>query len=379
MPTDVQSAMAGNTTHISLDRLRLDERNPRLPEALHRSEQIALATHLAATADALQIAESIVDNGYFGTEHIVVMPHPEETAAYVVLEGNRRVTALLGLSSPEVRALFKKPARWHAIGPESGIRPTSLVPAVVVASRDEAAPMIGFRHFTGIKKWGPFEQARYVKYLVEDEGMTVRAAAKAMGSSSVKVGNAYRNLEILEQARSLPGVPDDVVASACDDFSLITVAMANGPLREHIGAPLASQIKVGQPPVPTDRTNELAELMSWIYGGGTHASRVVTESRDIGALADVVADPVGRSALRETRDLARAKQAMHDARDAKHGDEALAVGRQISSSIKILETLEKRLRTMHDDDRAQLRNEASKLLDLAQRINGTVEGSVRRR
>ncbi|WP_402376750.1 MerR family transcriptional regulator [Isoptericola rhizosphaerae] len=371
--------MAGNTTHVSLDALRLDERNPRLPEELHGSTQLALAAHLAANADALQIAESIVDNGYFGTEHIVIMPGPEDTATYVVLEGNRRVTALLGLSSSDVRAGFKNPARWHAIGPESGILPTSLVPAVVVPSREEAAPMIGFRHFTGIKKWGPFEQARYVKYLVEEEGMTIRAAAKAMGSSSVKVGNAYRNLEILEQAKDLPGVSAEAVARAKGDFSLITVAMANGALREHIGAPLASQIKVGKQPVPPERAAELSELMGWIYGADQTTPRVVTESRDIGALADVVSDPAGRSALREKRDLASAKQAMHGARDALHGDEALAVGRQISSSIKILETLEKRLRTMPDPERAKLRNEASKLVDLAQRISGTVEHSVRRR
>ncbi|MDO8150197.1 hypothetical protein [Isoptericola sp. b408] len=371
--------MAGNTTHVALDSLRLDERNPRLPEELHGSPQLALAKHLAAVADALQIAESIVDNGFFGTEHIVVTPDPQDPDAFVVLEGNRRVTALLGLSSAEVRAEFDQPARWHAIGPESGISPTSLVPAVVVPNREEAAPMIGFRHFTGIKKWGPFEQARYVKYLVEEEGMTIRAAAKAMGSSSVKVGNAYRNHEILEQAKSLPGVSADLLARARKDFSLITVAMANGALREHVGAPLASQIQVGQPPVPADRADELAELMGWIYGADESTPRVVTESREIGALAEVVADPAGRNALRENKDLGRAKQAMHDARDAKNGDEVLAVGRQITSSVKILGSLESRLRAMPDADRAQVRNEAHQLLELAQRISGIVEHSVQQR
>nr|WP_146177631.1 hypothetical protein [Sphaerisporangium cinnabarinum] len=378
MSTDVRTAMAGNTTHIGLDRLRLDERNPRLPERLRGSDQAALAAYLEETADAFQVAESIVDNGYFGTEHIVVMPHPADEGAFVVLEGNRRVTALLGLSAEQFRAAFSKPARWHSIATQGGISATSLVPAVIVSSREEAAPMIGFRHFTGIKKWRAFEQARYVKYLVEDEGMTIRNAAKLMGASSVKVGNAYRNLEILEQARNLPGIPAETVAAAEDEFSLITVAMANGPLREHIGAPLASQLKVGTPPVPHERTSELEELIGWIYGAGGAKPPVVKESREIGGLAEVVADAAGRAALRQTRDLAHAKQAMKEAHEIEHGSEALAVGRQINSSVRILESLEKRLRGMSDADRAKLRNEAASLLHLAQRINSTVERSTAR-
>ena len=48
-----------------------------------------------ATFEPITVAESISRHGYFGSEPLVVV---RENDRWIVLEGNRRLTALLGLA-----------------------------------------------------------------------------------------------------------------------------------------------------------------------------------------------------------------------------------------------------------------------------------------
>lgn len=373
MSVDVQTAAAGNTSHVALSRLRLDEQNPRLPERFRGESQIALAAFLVEDSDAKQIADSIVDNGYFSGEHLVVMPDQTTPEAFVVLEGNRRLTALLGLADAPTRDAFPAAHAWEPLSQSAAITLNSLVPVVIVADREEAAPMIGFRHFTGIKKWRPFEQARYVTYLVDERRMSIKEAARMMGSSSVKVGNAYRNLAILEQARAAPGISSRVAETAEDEFSLLSVAMSNGAIRKHVGAPLASQLRPGRPPVPTERTDELVEVFGWIYGSDEGSSPLIKDSRQMGALGDLVESPLGLSALRETQDLAAAQEIVNDDADRKSTDQVSVASRQLASTLRVLDMLEQRISTLLPEDRESLRGDALKLALQAQRILTTIE------
>ena len=47
--------------------------------------------------------------------------------------------------------------RWAAI-PDDAELPADL-PVLVVADRDQVAPILGFRHITGIAPWEPYPQA----------------------------------------------------------------------------------------------------------------------------------------------------------------------------------------------------------------------------
>lgn len=375
MNADVLTAAAGNASHVTLSRLRLDEQNPRLPERFHGRSQVDLAAFLVDDADAIQIAESIVDNGYFTGEHLVVMPDGREPAALVVLEGNRRLTALLGLADPAVRRTFAKAHVWDVLAEASVVNLNSLIPVVIVADREEAAPMIGFRHFTGIKKWRPFEQARYVRYLVDDRGLSIKEAARTMGSSSVKVGNAYRNLAILEQARTTAGIPPRALETAEEEFSLLTVAMANGALRKHLDAPLASQLRPGTPPVPEDRTAELVEVFGWIYGAEDGRPAVIQDSRQMGALAELVETPLGLNAVRQTHDLAAAREVVNDDADRKSSDQASIASRHLASTLRVLEMLEQRLTALDPTELVPLQDGSRALLVQAQRIYGMTEAA----
>ena len=43
------------------------------------------------------------------------------------------------------------------------------------AQRSEVTPYLGFRHITGVMQWRPYQKARYIAQLVEDNELPFRA------------------------------------------------------------------------------------------------------------------------------------------------------------------------------------------------------------
>lgn len=76
---------------------------------------------MAVAYDAVAIAESIAWRGYFESEPLIAIPaakaYPKERRSsaaarrYVVVEGNRRLTALKALTDPDFRGRLKG-RRW---------------------------------------------------------------------------------------------------------------------------------------------------------------------------------------------------------------------------------------------------------------------------
>lgn len=305
---DVRSM--GETQRVPLLSLRLDPLNPRLPADMQGQSQSDLAVHLELGFDAFTVAESIASHGFFGSEPLIVIRDQSEDGAdaWIVVEGNRRLTALLGLVDEGIRGQFANPSPWDDLAARSAIQATDLVPVVVLTDRSTATPIIGFRHISGILQWQPYAQARYIARLVDEDGMDFAAVAKMIGIDRTKVGNLYRDQAIAGQARAM-GIETGPME---ESFSLMTVAMSTTKLRDHIAAPLGSKTEPGQSPIPEDKTGELRELITWIYGDG-ETEPVIGESRDISKLGNVVANAIGLAALRTGDTLDAATQKVKDA------------------------------------------------------------------
>jgi hypothetical protein len=269
-------------------------------------DQEDLAVHLELGFDALTVAESIASHGFFGSEPLIVIA--DDPDGWVVVEGNRRLTALLGLVDPKIRDQFANPSPWAALATQANLDYGNQIPVVVLPDRSAATPIIGFRHISGILQWQPYAQARYIARLVDEDQMTFAGVGEMIGVDRTKVGNLYRDQAIATQAREM-GIETGPMEEA---FSLLTVAMSTPKLRAHIDAPLGSKAQPGQPPIPPEREPELRELVTWLYGDG-EVEPVIGESRDISKLGNVVSSKVGLSALREGATLEAAIQKAKDA------------------------------------------------------------------
>jgi hypothetical protein len=351
-----------------LDRLGPDPRNPRLPARLAEASDTELVTYLARHYDILPLAESIANFGYFPSEPLVVIPKepgrdPQDEAdiPLIVVEGNRRLTALKGLLEEDVRRTLRPPARWDALaGLAERIHLSDDIPVITGLDWSEAAPLIGFRHISGIQGWDPYPKARFIARLADDEDRDFDEIAPLVGEEIGAVRALYRNYRIVEQARDIFGIPTSEAEAL---FGTFTAALNRRALREFIGAPQPGDVIRGQSPLPQDAGDRFGELLSWIYGGDDEEP-VIDESRDLKTLAKVVAVPAALDELKTSRDLELADEI------------AGGPGRRLSAYLRragnALEAAEENIEDADDDTRPQVERCAVAVARLREALDGAV-------
>jgi len=354
MSTVAEIRSKGVARRVPLEQLRLDAHNPRLAPEDQGAGQEELAVKLELGFDALTVAESISSHGFFGSEPLIVIAG-DEPDTWTVVEGNRRLTALLGLADSEVRSQFAGRTQWDSLAAHASVTLGDLIPVVVLENRSEATPIIGFRHISGILQWEPYAQARYVARLVDEEGMSFGEVAEMIGIDRTRVGNLYRDQAIATQAADL-GIDAGQIERA---FSLMTVAMSTPKLREHIGADLGAKTVPGVPPISEQKHEELRELITWLYGDG-EIEPVIGESRDISKLGNVVATPVGLVALRAGKSL---DHALQQVKDAAENPRQRLVSRLRSGRNALTAALEDLAEFVDDEEVAGLVDEARSAVD----------------
>ncbi len=155
---------------VKITNLVLDSENPRLPEGDRSQAETIHAMLRAEGPKTLALAKSIAEEGLSPMDRLLVTPVPNDAKRFIVLEGNRRVTALkvlaepaiaeAALTSPQIRNVRKWSATYRARGE------IETAPCVVFDTREEANPWIVRRHRgdqggVGVVRWGATESARF--------------------------------------------------------------------------------------------------------------------------------------------------------------------------------------------------------------------------
>lgn len=323
-----------------LSELHLDRANPRLPLDVRGRSEEDLEVFIERHYDALNVAQSIALHGFFESDPLVIV---EEEGRDVVVEGNRRLVALRGLADEASRQRFPRPAEWERLASmarERGTLPPT-IPVVVAPTRLAVAPMIGYRHITGILPWDPYSQARYVAHLVDDNQLTFEGVSELLGESLTVIRSRYRNYGLVEQARRA-GVE---VSAAESDFGVLTRALQSQGVREFIGAPEPAGTQAGVDPVPPEGMTRVERVLGWLYGDSEGVGRAISESRDIPQLARVLASPTGREVLEETGDLSGAAEAI--------GGSLERLKSRLASAVRALQAARGDIDSHREDDGVQ--------------------------
>lgn len=299
-------ARRGALMNIPLRNLRLDPENPRIPEADRGKPTNELAPLIELGYEAFPVAQSIAELGFFNAEPLIVVPSHDQENTWIVVEGNRRLTALLGLADPEIRSSFPSPGRWDELAEKRSISLDQEIPAVAHESRQSTHAEVARQHVVGKLPWRPYMQAKWIAARVA-EGKSIQEVADLIGITKSKAADLYRDQAVLSQAQSM-GLD---TSQAEEAFSLLTVALSTTKIRNHIGAPLGSQLKFDQPPIPVDKKSELGEVIQWIFGDEDNEPKI-TDSRKIPMLGNVISNEVGLEALRSGKTLEEAKQKVSD-------------------------------------------------------------------
>ena len=296
---------------IPVDQLHFDPLNPRLPNSVDGSDDQAVLEWMLQDAGLIELMGSIAVKGYFPAEPLLVMP-AQGRDGYWVLEGNRRVAAVLLLLEP-TRAPRRKNAVMQMT--EQSIDRLALreLPCAVFKQREEVLDYLGYRHITGIKQWEPAAKARYLESLYEehlpDAGEAVyRRIARIIGSRAdyvMRLLGALRLYETVLAARPGELTEDDV------SFSLLTLALNYSNIVGYLGLESLTQQSFAE--LDHERVRDLA---NWMYVDQPSLGRTqLGESRNMKLLAAAVGHEGGLEALQRGETVEEAARATVDVSD----------------------------------------------------------------
>lgn len=304
------TGVVGKYSTLPIEKLLLDKENPRFQSGSKLETQVELANKLIMGYDVYQIAKNIAKNGYFAPSPMVVVESDNrgEEGKFTVVEGNRRLSALKAISDSNFRKQLYDPKSWEEIASQSNFDPDTEIPVVIV-DRSEVELLLGYRHISGDLPWQPLAQARWVAKVIDQLGYTFEEAANTSGKSKSDIIAMYRNQAIAGQAEKL----GFSAALLENNFSLITVAMTSPGLRDFISAPSNTAVQTNGDPIPEEKTENLRELLSWLYGDEENGLEpVVPESRQISKLGAIVQNPAGLDCLRKTWNIDEAEAIIKD-------------------------------------------------------------------
>ena len=182
---------------ISIVDMQLDTKNPRMPDSLEIT-QSAVISIMEKKYNVIDIARSIGLHGYIPRENIIITYEGDKP---VVLEGNRRITALKLINNPSLASENRE--EYISIRDKFDDINIISYPAVLIApSRRDADPLIIDKHTENTEiPWKPIIQARLYKRKKEEYGsISNKELASELGTTEAKIIDSFRRLVLYEEA-----------------------------------------------------------------------------------------------------------------------------------------------------------------------------------
>ncbi len=263
-----------------------------------KSDKDILA-YMIMHGNVLDLMESIAEQGFFQGEPLLVIPKEKASGHYIVVEGNRRLSAVKLLLDPNLAV--KRTETVIAISKNSKHTPTS-IPVVVYPKRDDIIDYLGYRHITGIKEWNSLEKAKYLKGLFEkskakSQEKKYQELAKIIGTRTDYVKKLLCALAVYDKVEEknffgIRGLEDGGIS-----FSLITTALGYKNIRTYMGLRQDDTINIDK-----IKMDNLAQITKWMFDKSDGQS-VVEESRQIRQLAYIVANEESKRFLIKSKDI----------------------------------------------------------------------------
>jgi hypothetical protein len=291
---------------VAVSSLLLDPENPRLPEELYGASQSVLFDYLYDNGVLEELAESMIDNGFFEHEPVITLPTNEEGKS-VVVEGNRRLAALMMIHRHPAageREVSQPPTREQ-------LDQLREIPAFEVKDREEVRRFLGYRHISGLKPWKSEAKARYIVSEVElahKEGINnpFLHVARRVGSNTQGVRNAYIALSMVRFARDECGV--NVNHLLKDRFGVWLRCMNSQEIRGYVGFGSARSFDEVEARLAELDCMHLSEVIGDLSPRSGREKPVLSDSRDVTQYGLVLQNEQAHSILRRYNDLEIARQ-----------------------------------------------------------------------
>lgn len=227
---------------VELSRIFLDPNNPRFTDQApqvpnHRIAENAVqdrARQLMMSEDISELVDSILRNGFLPLDRIVIRPIDENSETFVVVEGNRRVTALKTIRERYEQGVISVDEfndEQQADVYESIAKLRVLVYTGGDTS-DISWILQGIRHIGGIKDWRPTQQAELVSRQKDQHQMSSREVGQMLGISTQAVNRLYNAYSGWKQMKN---DNDYGTLAKVEYFTLFDEAISKPSLRNWLG------------------------------------------------------------------------------------------------------------------------------------------------
>lgn len=303
-------AVAYKVEPFSPSDLYLDSLNPRLSEErVEKASQDEIARVLWQDKEVSELVDSIAHNGYWQHEELFAV---KEGGQLVVVEGNRRLTAVKLLSDPElVKRLKIKgiPDRLPA-----NIRKSFEKLPVVFCTREYLWKYAGFKHLNGPKEWDSVAKANYVANVHETYRVPLDEIARTIGDRHDTTRRLYFAYTILRQAEKCGVFDRRTCYSKRFPFSHLSTGLGYKSVQSYLGVRDKEALK--PEPVPKAHMPKLGDYCQWLFGkraeDGSPAIQPMIRSQnpDLRNLSEVLDSPKAVQLLKETKSLDRAVRSL---------------------------------------------------------------------
>lgn len=154
---------------LSIDEILLDLKNPRHDVVVGQRE--AIIQMAKVQKDKLyRLAKDIIENGLNPTDIPLVIPYEKDKSKFIVVEGNRRITAIKLLITPQIleKSDTKLASKFKVLGRKLDIKQIEPFKCIAFKSRRASGKWVELKHTgenngIGTVTWGATEQARYLE------------------------------------------------------------------------------------------------------------------------------------------------------------------------------------------------------------------------
>lgn len=297
---------------LKLSELDLDIRNPRFGGmASGTASQTDILAHIVENFSVNDVLSSLAVNGYFRAEPLVGRRIPD-TKRYVVVEGNRRLAACLILTD-DIRAKnFKSLGeRPRAVWIDHGCPVIDPVPVICFEEEDSSKELLsylGVRHISASSPWDSYAKAAWVSEVVTASRLSVSEVAQMVGDKHKTVSRLLEGYYFVRQAEENGQFrPTDSVRSGRGSvtaypFSWVYTVLGYQAARGFLG------LADGEPrpnPIKEEMLPRAGLLFRVMFGDRSKGmSSAVSDSRELGDLAAVLASPEKVALLESGRSIA---------------------------------------------------------------------------
>lgn len=350
--------------YLDVNRLQLDLFNPRLPKSKQGKDENTVIEYMLLETATLELMESIGENDFFAGEMLLVIPSTEKAGYFTVIEGNRRLTAVMLLNNPKLAKVKKISTR--EIYDKAKFRPTML-PCLIFNHKEDILKYVGFVHITGKKSWRMLEKGRYLSEMKKSPlfknlplAEASKEIAKITGSRSPYIRKmlvSYMLYEIIEDEKfyQIDGLSDTSFF-----LNYFTDGLQKENIRKYVNVDIDSD-----DPLRGLNHEHLQELVTWWFKKSEGVSRVIGDSEGMRKLNEVLGNEVALAAFKRGVNIDMAYELTDDI--------DLQFERKIRESLQALEqadSLANKVREFYSqlyDDLKSIRQIAAKINDFRKR------------